>query len=211
MPMKVLIADDHSLIREGLKQTICSFNRVALVHETDNGSQALSMIIDEHYDIVLLDISMPGLNGFAVLQKMRQLNISTPVLVLSLHSPDQYAIKALSMGALGYVSKVSPKTEIEKAITKVVKKERYLPKGLTEKIAFKKITDEDKPGHCKLSNREFQVMIFLAKGKSIADIAKELHLSDKTVSTYKRRVLNKMMMMTNADITAYAVKNALID
>lgn len=209
--MKILIADDHSVVREGLKQLVKTLDEVKLIDEAIDGNEAWSKIKDKNYDLVILDVSMPGISGLEVLQKIKERNLKTPVLILSVYPQEQYAIHAFKMGALGYISKDSAFEELTLAIKKIVSGGRYVGSAFAEKFAFNVYDPDSLPLHEKLSDREFQVMIMLAKGKSVTEISKEIYISDKTVSTYRIRILEKMGMKKNAELTIYAIKNNLIE
>lgn len=209
--MKVLIADDHSIVREGLKQYIKTLDEVKLIDEAVDGNETWAKIKDGNYDLVILDVSMPGLSGLDVLQKIKEKNLKTPVLMLSVHPQEQYAIHAFKMGALGYISKDSAFEELTLAIKKIASGGRYIGNAFAEKLAFNGNDSEAHALHEKLSEREFQVMVMLARGKSVTEISKELYISDKTVSTYRTRILEKMRMKKNAEMTIYAIKNNLIE
>ena len=209
--MKVLIADDHSVVREGLKQYIKTLDEVELVDEADNGIEAWTKIRDICYDLVILDVSMPGMSGLDVLQKINEKNLKIPVLILSVHPQEQFAIRAFKMGASGYLSKDTAFEELILAIKKVSSGGRYVSSAFAEKLAFNGYDSNIPRLHEKLSKREFQVMIMLAKGKSVTEIAKEIFISYKTVSTYRTRILEKMGMKKNAELTLYAIKNRLIE
>jgi len=209
--MKVLIADDHSIVREGVKQIVKTLPEVKLIEEVSDGLQAFAKICETEYDIVILDISMPGLSGLDVLQRMKDRNIHTRVLIFSFYPQEQYAIRAFKLGASGYLSKDSAFEELALAIRKITSGGKYISIALAEKLIFQDGSMEGKLPHESLSEREFQIMIQLAKGKSVTEIAHTLYISDKTVSTYKMRVLEKLDLKTNADLTMYAIKNKLIE
>jgi two-component system, NarL family, invasion response regulator UvrY len=209
--MKILIADDHSVVREGLKQYVKTLDEVKLIDEAVDGNEAWTKIKEGDYDLVILDVSMPGLSGLDVLQKIKGKNLKTPVLILSVHPQEQYAIHALKMGASGYISKDSAFEELTLAIKKIASGGRYIGSAFAEKLAFNGFDSVSSKLHEKLSEREFQVMVMLAKGKSVTEISKEIFISDKTVSTYRTRILEKMGMKKNAELTMYAIKNNLIE
>lgn len=209
--MKILIADDHSVVREGLKQCVKTLNEVQIIDEAVDGNDAWVKIKDGSYDLVILDISMPGMNGLDVLRNIKERNLQTRVLMLSVHPQEQYAVHAFKMGASGYLSKDSAFEELNLAIKKIASGGRYVASAFAEKLAFNGFDQGTVKLHEKLSNREFQVMVMLAKGKSVTEIAKEIYISDKTVSTYRARILEKMGMRKNAELTMYAIKNNLIE
>lgn len=209
--MKILIADDHSIVREGVKQIVKNLSEIKIIEEVSDGIEAFAKICSTDYDLVILDISMPGMSGLDVLQRMKDRNISTRVLMFSFYPQEQYAIRAFKLGASGYLSKDSAFEELALAIRKIAAGGRYVSAALAERLIFQDPGMDGKMPHDQLSSREFQVMIQLAKGKSVTEIANALFISDKTVSTYKTRIMDKMGMKTNADLTMYAMKNKLIE
>ncbi len=209
--MRILIADDHSVVREGLKQYIKTFNEVILIDEAADGIEAWDMIKAGSYNLVILDVSMPGMSGLDVLQKIRDKNLKTHVLILSVHPQEQYAIQAFKLGASGYLSKDCTYEELKIAINKIYSGGRYVAAAFVEKLAFDDFNSDNKAIHEKLSRREFQVMISLAKGKSIIEISREICISNNSISTYRTRILEKMGMKKNAELTIYAIKNNLIE
>jgi two-component system invasion response regulator UvrY len=209
--MKILIADDHSIVREGLKQYVKTLDEVEMIDEAVEGNEAWGKIKDGKYDLVILDISMPELSGLDILRKMKDKNLHTRVLILSVHPQEQYAIHAFKLGASGYLSKDSAFEELTLAIRKIASGGRYIASSFAEKLAFNGYDSDTQALHDKLSEREFQVMVLLAKGKSVTEIAEEIFISDKTVSTYRARILEKMGMKNNAELTIYAIRNNLIE
>ena len=209
--MKILIADDHPIVREGLKQYIKTLDEVKLIDEAVDGNEAWAKIKDGSYDLVILDVSMPGLSGLDILQKMREKNLHVRVLMLSVHPQEQYAIHAFKLGASGYISKDNAYEELTLAIRKIASGSRYISSAFAEKLAFNGFDSDTQELHDKLSERELQVMVMLAKGKSVTEIAEEIFISDKTVSTYRTRILEKMGMKKNAELTIYAIRNNLIE
>jgi two-component system invasion response regulator UvrY len=209
--MKILIADDHSIVREGLKQYVKTLDEVTLIDEAVNGNEAWTKIKDGAYDLVILDVSMPGMSGLDVLQNINKRNLKTHVLILSVHPQDQYALHAFKLGASGYISKDNAFEELTLAIRKIASGGRYIGNAFAEKLVFNGYDSGNRLPHEKLSEREFQVMVLLAKGKSVTEISKEIFISDKTVSTYRARILEKMGMKKNAELTIYGIKNNLIE
>lgn len=209
--MKVLIADDHSIVREGVKQILKTLPEICHIEEVADGNEALSMLHKEKYDLVILDISMPGKSGLDLLQVIRQRNRHTRVLMLSFHPQEQYAVRAFRLGASGYISKDSAFEELAAAITKIAAGEKYISSAFAEKLFFSTSGQGGPSTHDTLSEREFQVMIMLAKGMTVMEIAGEIFISDKTVSTYRSRILEKMGLKKNTDLTFYAIKNNLIE
>jgi len=208
--IKILVADDHTIVREGLKQIVGDVGDMMVADEAGNGQEALAKIREGQYDVVLLDISMPGRSGLEVLKDIRTERPKLPVLILSMHSEEQYAVRALRAGAAGYLTKASAPDELIGAIRKVSRGRKYVTASLAEKLALELDADTRKPPHEMLSDREYQVMLMLASGKSVTEIADELSLSVKTISTYRSRILEKMNMKKNAELTLYAVQNGLV-
>lgn len=209
--MKILIADDHAIVREGVKLILKSLPEIKQIEEAADGNDAFTKISNTDYDLVILDISMPGMSGLDVLQRMKDRNIGTKVLIFSFYPQEQYAIRAFKLGASGYLSKDSASEELAMAIRKIVSGGKYVSAALAEKLIFQDAKLNGKLPHEQLSEREFQVMILLAKGKSVMEIAEEIFISDKTVSTYRTRIMEKMNLKKNADLTMYAIKNKLIE
>lgn len=208
---RVLIADDHAIVRKGLVQILAESHDPFTVDEADNGWEALAKADGGDYDLVLVDISMPGKGGLDVLKELKDLKPELPVLVLSVHPEDQYAVRALRAGASGYLTKGSAADELLTAIRKVLKGGRYVSVSLAERLASAVGSDVEKPLHASLSNREYQVLTMIASGKPASAIADELFLSVKTVSTYRARILQKMKMRNNAELIHYAILNKLAD
>ncbi len=207
----ILIADDHEVVRKGLIQIITRSVPGAFVDETGNGQEALAMVQRKRYSLVLLDISMPGRGGLEVLKEIRGQRPGVPVLILSMHPEEEYAVRALRAGASGYLTKDSAAEELVGAIRKVLAGGRYVSASLAETLARELVSPADRLPHEALSDREFQVMRMIASGKTVKEIAEELSLSVKTVSTYRSRILEKMRIRNNAEIARYAVENRLVD
>ena len=208
--MKILIADDQIIIREGLKQILSRLPEVESVDEAANGQEVMRKVSKKKYDIIVLDISMPGQSGLEVLKELRQKRPNTAVLVLSIHPEENYAVRVLKAGAAGYINKSSASDELVQAIRTVVAGGKYITPKTAEKLV-KEIKDNSvKLSHEKLSDREYQVMCMIASGKTIKEISEYLCLSIKTVSTYRSRILEKMEMKNNSELTFYAIKNELI-
>jgi two-component system, NarL family, invasion response regulator UvrY len=201
--IKILVADDHAIVRSGLKQIVDDTPDIEFAGEAMDGRELLAKLSKDKYDVVVLDISMPGQNGIDVLRQVKSLYPELPVLILSMHPEDQYAVRALRAGAAGYLTKESATDELISAIRKIYKGGNYVSAGLAEKLALDLIVDTSKPPHELLSDREFQVLRMIAGGKTIKDIAAALYLSPKTVSTYRSRVLEKMRMKNNEDLLRY--------
>jgi DNA-binding NarL/FixJ family response regulator len=209
--IRALIADDHAVVRQGLKQILGDTPEMLVAGEATNGQEVLDKVRAEPWDVVVLDISMPDRSGLDILKQLRSERPKLPVLVLSMHSEDQYAVRVLKAGASGYLTKDSAPDELVKAIRKVVSGGRYVSSFLAEKLAFEIGTDSSRLPHETLSDREFQVLRLIAAGKSVTEIAAELYLSVKTVSTYRARMLEKMNLGTTAELIHYAMQNHLID
>jgi DNA-binding NarL/FixJ family response regulator len=209
--IRILVADDHSVVRQGVKQILADVSDMAVKDEAQNGSETLEKVLRNDYDVVLLDISMPGRSGLEVLEDIKNQRPKLAVLILSMHPEEQYAVRALRAGASGYLTKASAPQELIGAIRKVAGGGKYVTSSLAEKLADELEIDTEKLPHERLSNREHQVMLMLAAGKSVSDIAGELCLSVKTISTYRTRIMDKMGMKKNAELTLYAVRNKLIN
>jgi two-component system, NarL family, invasion response regulator UvrY len=209
--IRILVVDDHAIVREGLKQILADVNDMSVRDEAGNGQDALAKIRGNEFDVVLLDISMPGRSGLEVLKEIKAERPKLPVLILSMHAEEQYAVRALRAGASGYLTKASAPDELIGAIRKVSCGRKYVSSSLAEKLALELDIDTKKPPHATLSDREYQVMLMLASGKSVTEIADELCLSVKTISTYRSRVMQKMNMKKNAELTLYAIQNHLVD
>jgi len=208
--IRLLIADDHTVVREGLKQIVSDTLDIVVAGEASNGQEVLDKVWKNEYDVVLLDISMPGRSGLDVLEELKRTKPELPVLVLSIYPEEQYAIRVLKSGASGYLTKGSASRELIEAIQKVSYGGKYITASLAEKLAVNlEIGSELKP-HETLSNREFQTLCLIGSGKTVKEIAEELSLSVKTVSTYRERILEKMKMKTNSELTYYAIKNSLV-
>lgn len=210
--IRILIADDHPLVRAGLRNVLKEESDMSIVAEASDAQELLDLVKRQKTDVVLLDISMPGRSGLDILQELKHDQPKLPVLVFSMHPEDRYALRALRGGAAGYMTKESPPAELVKAIRKVVGGGKYVSPPLAEKLAFGLESGTiDRPLHESLSDREFQVMCMIASGKTISDIADELSLSISTVNTYRARILEKMHMNTNSDLTRYSLENRLIE
>lgn len=208
--IKVLIADDHTVVRQGLKQILADDPQLAVVGEAADGNEVLTALETLSVDALVLDITMPGRNGLDVLKEVKRKRPALPVLVLSMHPEDQFAIRILRAGAAGYITKESAPEELVGALRKVCSGGKYVSPQLAEKLAVFIGDETTRPPHEKLSDREFEVLRMLARGKTVTEVAEELLLSVKTVSTYRSRVLEKMKMTSNADLTRYALQNQLI-
>lgn len=208
--IKILVADDHAIVREGLKQILVETSGIIVAGEASDGNQALNQVRKGDYDLVLLDIAMPGLSGLEVLKQLKSERPDLPVLMLSMYPEEQYAVRTLRAGASGYLTKQSAPDELIAAIRKVCMGGKYVTSSLAENLAFYLEMDSDRPAHELLSDREYQVMLMIGSGKRVKEIADELSLSVKTISTNRSRALRKMGMKTNAEFTYYAIKHDLV-
>jgi DNA-binding NarL/FixJ family response regulator len=209
--LKILIADDHPVVRRGLKQIIADTPDMAVGDEATNGWEVLSKVRAGDYDVVLLDIAMPGKDGLDVLTQLKHEKPKLPVLMLSMYPEQQFAVRALRAGASGYLTKESAPDELVGAIRKVSAGGKYVSSALAEKLALDLQGGGKQPPHETLSDREYQVMCLIASGKTVTEIAWELSLSVKTISTYRHRILDKMKMKNNAELTHYTISRRLVD
>jgi len=209
--IKILIADDHAIVREGLKQILSESPDLVVVAEASSGQEVLEKISKNDLDLVVLDIAMPGRGGLDILKEIKTQKPRLPVLMLSMYPEEQYAIRVLKAGASGYLTKESAPDELVKAIRQISQGKKYISPSLAEKLAIDLELGPDKLPHEILSDREYQVMCMIASGKTLKEIADGLSLSIKTISTYRSRILEKMNMKTNAELTHYAIKNNLVD
>jgi len=209
--MRILIADDHALVRRGLREILTEEFPEAEVGEAETVPQTLQQIHSRQWDVVVLDITMPDGSGLDVLNDVKTTRPNLPVLVLSMHPEEQYALRALKAGAAGYLTKETATTELVAAVRKVLAGQKYVSAALAERLAADLSAGGEGPRHQALSDREYQVMLMIASGKSVSEVAEELSLSVKTVSTHRWHILKKMGMKTNADLTRYAMEMGLLD
>jgi two-component system, NarL family, invasion response regulator UvrY len=209
--IRILIADDHSIVRAGLRQFIAEEQDMTVAGEASTGAEALAFVRTEECDVVLLDISMPGSSGVDTLRQLKRVKPGLPVLILSGYPEKQYAVNLLRTGASGYIHKESASEQLVAAIRAVAQGRKYVSPAVAEVLADDLGGDSSQPPHTVLSEREFQIFCKLAAGKPVSKIAEELFLSVKTVSTHRARILQKMNMKTNADLTYYAIKNRLVE
>ncbi len=207
--MKFLIADDHAIVRRGLTQILCEEFPSAKIKEVANSNEALDEVRRENWDVILLDISMPGRNGIETLKQIRSEGIRSPILMLSMHSEDQYAVRVLKAGASGFVNKESATEELLVAVHKVMSGRKYITTSVAEKLAQTIGGDGRQSAHELLSDREMQVLHLIASGKTVSEVADELSLSVNTISTYRTRLLEKLSLNNNAELTRYAIDNHL--
>ena len=208
--IKILIADDHAVVRRGLKQIVSEQPDMTVDGEAENPRQVLDLVRKQEWDVLVLDINMPGRGGLDVLKQVKHEIPKLPVLVLSVHSEEQYGIRVLKAGAAGYLTKESAPDELIRAIRKVYRGGKYVSESLAETLVSELGTETDRPRHESLSDREYQVMLMIASGKTVGEIAAALSLSVKTISTYRARVLEKMNMRTNAELTRHVIQNQLL-
>jgi DNA-binding NarL/FixJ family response regulator len=208
--LHVLIADDHPIVRNGLKKILSEETDVSVIDEAKDGWEVIEKVRQNTYHVVVLDISMPGLSGIDVLKQIKNEFGNLGILMLSIFPEDQYALRVLKAGASGYLTKEAAPNELLRAIKKIARGERYISPRLAEKLAGYISTGGERVLHEGLSDREFSVFKMIASGKTIKEIADELSLSIKTIHTYRTRVLDKMEMKTNSDLTSYALSNGIL-
>jgi DNA-binding NarL/FixJ family response regulator len=209
--IKILIADDHPVVRKGLKDIIQATSDMTVSGEASDGQEVLENVRKIDFDVVVLDIAMPGRSGLDILKELKSGKPELPVLILSIHPEDQYAVRVLKAGASGYLTKDSAPDELITAIRKVSRGKKYISASLAEKLAYDLEIGAEKPLHETLSDREYEVMCMIASGKTVKEIAEQLYLSVKTISTYRARILEKMRMKNNAELTHYAIKHELVE
>ena len=208
--IRILIADDHSIVRRGLRQILQEGFPTAAIEEVTDAEAMIKAIIQAEWDVVISDLSMPGRSGLEALQQIKQLYPRLPVLILSIHPEEQYALRVLKAGASGYLSKDMAPDELVNAVHRVMLGKKYITASIAEKLTSVLDQDSNKPPHESLSDREFSVLKLLASGKSVSEIAESLYLSVTTVSTYRARIMAKMGMKNNADLTLYAIEYKLL-
>jgi len=210
--VKILIADDHAVVRRGVKQILAEESDKWFFGEARNASEVLKKVQQKHWDILIIDITMPGRSGLDVLRELKSTHPKLPVLVFSMHPEEQIAIRAFKLGAYGYVTKESVSEDLVKAVRKIMEGGKYVSPALAEKLAFDLDfeTQDKKPFHEALSDREYEVMSLIASGKMVKDIAQDLYLSVKTVSTYRARILKKLHLKSNTELILYAIENLTI-
>ncbi len=207
----ILIADDHAIVREGLKQIVAQHSEMKVSGEAQNASELMIMLSQQHFDVVVLDISMPDKNGLEALKEVHSRFPTIPVLILSIHSETQYGIRAIKAGAAGYLKKVSAPDELVKAINTVVGGKKYISTTLAEQLANSVHNGDTRPPHESLSDREYEILCLIASGKSGEQIASQLAISVHTFYSYRNRIMEKMHLKSNVQLTQYAIQNQLID
>jgi two-component system, NarL family, invasion response regulator UvrY len=208
--MKILLTDDHSIVRDGLKQILRQISDIELIAEAKTGKEALLLVSEKEFDIVVLDIALPDMSGLEVLQSIKIKRPSQSILILSMYPQEQYALRALKLGASGYLTKDTVSEELIEAVRKIAEGGKYVSSSLAANLALHLDSDYLKPLHEKLSGREFEIMLKIAKGKSLKEIGEDLFISGKTVSTYRSRVMEKMGMKKNAEVIQYCIQNGLL-
>jgi len=208
--INVVIADDHAIVRRGLRQVLSEESDLKVAGEAEDGPALLKLLDKVQCDVLVLDINMPGRGGLDILKEIKQSHPRLPVLILSVHPEDQYAVRTLRAGAAGYMTKESAPEELVRAIRKLRRGGKYVSASLAERLVMQLDIDYDKPLHARLSDREFQILRLIASGRTLSEIADQLSLSPKTVSTYRARVLEKMGMENNAQLTHYVIEQGLV-
>ena len=208
--IRILVADDHAIVRRGLRQIVADESDMEVVSEAQTTQEILDLARQAEWDVIVLNISMPGRGGFEALKALKQTHGKRPVLILSMYPEDQFAVRAFRAGAAGYMTKESAPEDLVQAIRKVVRGGKYVTPSLAEKLAAELGKDDERPPHEALSEREYHVLCLLASGKTVTQIAAEMSLSVKTISTYRARLLEKMRMKTNAEVTRYAIEHRLV-
>lgn len=208
--IRILIADDHAIVREGLKQVISTTDDMAVTGEAADGLEALEQVRKHDWDVIVLDMTMPGISGIDLIKRLRKEKQGLHVLVLSMHREDQFAVRALKAGASGYLTKGSAPDVLISAIRRVAGGGKYISRALAEKLAFEVDPFEEKPLHETLSDREYQVLRMISSGKNINQIAEELSLSANTVSTHKHRLMRKLNVSNNAELIQYALSQEIV-
>ena len=209
--IKILVVDDHIIVREGLKKILVETPDMVVADEASNGEEVIKKVGNNDYDLVLLDISLPGRSGLDVLKQLKCSKPQVPILILSIHPEEQYALRSIRAGASGYLTKHSAPDELVAAIRRVAQGRKYITSALAEKLVFDLDVEARKLPHETLSDREYQVMCMIGSGKTVKEIAEAFSLSVKTISTHRANILNKMKMKNNAQLIHYAINNSLVD
>ncbi|MBP6365849.1 MAG: response regulator transcription factor [Nitrosomonas sp.] len=209
--INVMIADDHAIVRQGLKQILSETDDIKVTGEAETGFQAIKIARQQDFDVMLLDISLPDRNGIDILKQIKKDRPNLAVLMLSMHNEHEFAIRALKAGAAGYLNKQSAPAQLVVAIRQVAAGDKYVSSAVAQELANSINTDADKPLYTTLSDREYQTLCFIAEGKTLSEISAEMFLSPKTVSVYRARLLEKLNLSNNSELIRYAIKNKLVD
>lgn len=208
--IRLLIADDHAIVRHGLRQIVANTDDMVVSAEAENGNEVLRLVRSQEFDVLLLDISMPERNGMEIIMQVRRDAPRLGIIMLSMHAEDEFGVRALKAGASGYVNKQTAATELVNAIRLVAQGRKYVSPALAEQLANRLSNDSEEPLHHSLSTREYQTLCLIASGKALSQVALELSLSPKTVSVYRARLLEKLKLKNNAELTHYAIRNGLV-
>lgn len=211
LTLRIILVDDHPIVRRGLRDVLAETFADAVIHAVGSGREALMLVRSHDWHAMVLDLSLPDGSGLEVLKRVRHLQPRLPVLILSMHSAEQFARRAIAAGASGYLTKETADAELVTAVTRLLRGGKYFGRDVLEGVALGLHPDRDEQPHERLSDREYQVLRMIGRGKTVSEIAAELTLSVKTVSTYRARVLAKMEMRTNAELTHYAVRHGLAE
>ena len=209
--IRIVVADDHTIVREGLKQLLAASGNIEVIGEAQDGNGVLKCVRELEFDLLLLDMSMPGKSGMDLIRQVHSEKPRLRILVLSMHEEQQYAIRAIKAGASGYLTKESASSQLVSAIVKVAGGGAFISAAVAEQLALGAMPDSDGPPHGMLSDREFQVFRMIAEGRSVSEIAETLNLSVKTISTHKARLMQKMNLTNTADLIRYAISHRLIE
>lgn len=207
---RILMADDHPIVRRGLRQILSEDSGITEVGEATTAMDVMRLLRESEWDAVILDVNLPDRSGLDILREIRERTPTLPVLILSMHPEDQFAVRVLKAGASGYLNKDSAPDELLKAVRRILSGGRYISPTLAEQLAVALTDNSDKPPHERLSDREYLVLCRIASGRTVTEIAEELQLSVKTISTYRTRILEKMSLRTSAELTSYAVRAGLV-
>ena len=209
--IRIVVADDHTIVREGLKQLLCAADGLQIAGEAQDGQQVMTAVRELDFDVLLLDMSMPGKSGIELVKQVHAEKPKLRILILSMHEEHQYAVRAIRAGAAGYLTKESASRQLVEAIRKVAGGGAFISSEVAQQLALGAMPDAKGPLHAALSDREFQIFVAIAGGKSVSDIAARLNLSVKTVSTHKSNILQKMNMTTQAELIRYALTHRLVE
>ncbi|MBI4776476.1 MAG: response regulator transcription factor [Deltaproteobacteria bacterium] len=208
--LKVFLADDHSVVREGLKRILTDEFKMVAYGEAENGAEVMELVRKQYWDFLILDITMPGRSGFDLLPDLREERPDLPVLVLSMHSEDQFALRVLKAGASGYITKGKAPREVLSAVKRILEGGKYVSPSFAQRMVVDLATGGEQPQHGNLSQREFQVLRMIASGDTLTEIAGTLSLSVKSISTYRARLLDKLELRSNAELTEYALEHGIV-